>query len=454
MRGAFGGPPVHATAPRRRSCMPVLSQMRAVFQVCREQRQRKSKLAVAPAHRGINDDGVLAELTEANLFQLLRVVSGQESPQAIVDGAADRPQRIRAAASLAFDLGIFRPFWRRVLDAELDLPDAFMVELSRTSLSLAQDAMAAVLQTQTAVQQIEGEGIRVAVLKGSALALRAYGDPFARASSDLDMLVTPQDLRAATAALMHIGYTPFALSGLGHVPVNDLDFRGQQILMDSGHEVVLTSPDATLPIDLHWRLSPRFFRTNVAVADVLARADQFEVDRRIQLPTLCAEDMVVALSAEIARDGWTNLEHLLSLDLLVHRGDLDQASLRRAARAWRHARYLKASLVVAGCLTGRPEAIEYRDPVPKSIRRKADALLGTTQMPARGSRLGLVGLTLRDDPVDAFLVLLDYVFRPTLGDYEARRLHRSPQLLSLTRVARLVRRQLFGARRRTRDARP
>jgi hypothetical protein len=59
---------------------------------------------------------------------------------------------------------------------------------------------------EQAVAALEAEGIESLVLKGMPLSARLYGDPFVRASDDIDLFIRPADRPAATRVLVGAGW--------------------------------------------------------------------------------------------------------------------------------------------------------------------------------------------------------------------------------------------------------
>jgi hypothetical protein len=84
-------------------------------------------------------------------------------------------------------------------------------------------------------------GIPSAALKGPLLAEAIYGDPGRRASSDIDLLVAPQQLRAAVHVVRRLGY---------EAPADHLEPCGLPML----HFALLHERGERPPVELHWRI--------------------------------------------------------------------------------------------------------------------------------------------------------------------------------------------------------
>jgi hypothetical protein len=91
--------------------------------------------------------------------------------------------------------------------------------------------------TRRAAQQLEDAGIPALPLKGTTLADSAHGEPSARTSGDIDLLVARRQLADAVTALADLGYEPDP---------------GEP---RSAVHVVLKPADLTMPrIEVHWRV--------------------------------------------------------------------------------------------------------------------------------------------------------------------------------------------------------
>ncbi len=97
------------------------------------------------------------------------------------------------------------------------------------------------LASVRAVTALAEAGIRSAVLKGPLLGEAIYGDPGRRLSSDIDLLVPRDELRAAVEVLHGLGYG---------APADHVDDNGLPLL-----HFVLPHGSRDLPtLELHWRI--------------------------------------------------------------------------------------------------------------------------------------------------------------------------------------------------------
>lgn len=136
--------------------------------------------------------------------------------------------------------------------------------------------------------RLESAGIPAVPLKGSILARQLYRDVGARTSVDLDVLVAPQDLRAAVAALEEIGWRW----------QRDIPRNGGLPLL---HETLL---HPALPrVELHWRV--HWYERQFA-ADAVARAVKPSADAPLEMEPM---DGLITLMLFYARDGFAGLRY-------------------------------------------------------------------------------------------------------------------------------------------------
>jgi hypothetical protein len=108
--------------------------------------------------------------------------------------------------------------------------------IKKASLQAMERAMA----TIRAVETLEQAGIEVLAFKGCVLSQQLYGDPFRRASVDVDLLVRPPARAAAAAALQDMGYRIV---------------RSVPDWLDDGAEISFLPRGQGPSVDLHVRLA-------------------------------------------------------------------------------------------------------------------------------------------------------------------------------------------------------
>lgn len=202
-----------------------------------------------------------------------------------------------------------------------------------------------------------------AVLKGPVLGGPLYGDPFLRASSDLDLLVRREHRAEAAAALS----------------LKDLSTSFADADVADGGQTSALLPRGT-PVDLHWELvnDPAARRqTGLATSTVLGRTRVVDV-RGVPTVTLDAEDTVLHLTSHALVSGGHRLVWYVDLDRALRDPALDPEELRRRAEQ-------------SGLATGLAV-----------LQRRCAHHLGTPTVVLRASRAwGLLGRTVTAPPSGA-----------------------------------------------------
>jgi Uncharacterised nucleotidyltransferase len=130
-------------------------------------------------------------------------------------------------------------------------------------------------------------GIRSTALKGPSLGEAIYGDPGRRLSSDIDLLVAPEQLHAAAEVVHRLGYA---------TPTDYVQANGLPML----HFMLVHEQGEMPPVELHWRV--HWYERSFARERLLPPA----VDRSGSWRPKPADELV-ALLLFYARDGFVDL---------------------------------------------------------------------------------------------------------------------------------------------------
>jgi Uncharacterised nucleotidyltransferase len=130
-------------------------------------------------------------------------------------------------------------------------------------------------------------GIRSTALKGPLLGEAIYGDPGRRLSSDIDLLVSPEQLHAAVEVVRRLGYA---------APTDHMQECGLPLL----HFVLVHEHGQLPPVELHWRI--HWYERSFARERLLPPAVDPPGDWR---PVLA--DELAALLLFYTRDGFIDL---------------------------------------------------------------------------------------------------------------------------------------------------
>ncbi|HWJ09041.1 MAG TPA: nucleotidyltransferase family protein, partial [Nocardioides sp.] len=204
--------------------------------------------------------------------------------------------------------------------AELALPPAVTAVLTELRDDDRRTAMARIMTIRDVHELLAG--IDHLLLKGTALARQTTGDPTARGSGDIDLLVAPESVGAALDRFLDAGWTGRAGSTVDRAAWS---WRHQ---LRHGNELSLARPGAV--VDLHWRLDTT---RDGAPSFAALWSRRAEVDLGpVRLGTLAPPDAMRHALRHCARDGWDTLRSLVDVHRLARQADAWPAELDRLAR--------------------------------------------------------------------------------------------------------------------------
>jgi Uncharacterised nucleotidyltransferase len=238
------------------------------------------------------------------------------------------------------------------------LHDGFSAEVDQALESGRLQSSYLQLICMRVMSMLADAGIRAAPLKGPFLSEAIYADAGRRFSSDIDLLVSPDQLHAAVDVVRELGYA---------APTDHVDASGLPLL-----HLVLTHARGELPpVELHWRV--HWYERRFA-AERLLPTD-------ISLPGAWRPPPVAELTALLlfyARDGFIDLRLASDLGAWwdacgdgVQLGELDELVLTYPELA----RVVPAALLVAGRTVGLPAPRIMRSPSPLGVRQRVAARL-------------------------------------------------------------------------------
>ncbi len=265
--------------------------------------------------------------------------------------------------------------------------------------------------------------IRVVSLKGPALRYLLYGEVALRTSSDLDLLVRPEDVLRSKRALEGAGYYMQSI-----LPSDDdkdcLRRRDCQITLSRK----ITDQEDLLFVDLHWRLLPGYFPRFLDEHELWGRLRQVSV-AGTEVPTLSPEHLLLFLCAHGTKHLWERLGWLCDIARLVQvEPNINWSRVFTEARQTYSSRMVVLGLLLASELLGisLPDAaVEYtrRDRVARELVETVSRRLHDQRLtPASAMESASFSRRAFERTGHHVRYLIGIFLEPTEAEYEALKL--------------------------------
>lgn len=206
--------------------------------------------------------------------------------------------------------------------AQIEMPSDIEAELQTQSGAAVRDNLALAAEASRLQKLFDAADLPVLFLKGTSLAVLAYGSIGLRSAKDIDMLVPRDALIPAVKCLLSNGYRRVD-------PPPDISDRTMQLIMPLRKDIVFRHQQATITIELHWKL----FRNPYAIEQesIFANSQVVSLTPSLELRSLGDEDLLTYLSVHGARHWWYRLKWLADVGALLAGGRVDIESVYRAA---------------------------------------------------------------------------------------------------------------------------
>ncbi len=194
----------------------------------------------------------------------------------------------------------------------------------------------------------ESNGVEVVVLKGPALAMLAYGDLAMRQFADIDVLVRRSDLSMVRELVGGRDRRPYAQAEASSMP---------DIFRAHSQEFCTDSSNASL--DVHWRLSPGYFRFEPDLDAMRERSILIQAGG-VRLRSFSAEDLFLFQCVHASKHGWSRLGWICDVAWMIRpQPRMNWEAILSQARKTRSVRSLFVGVVLAEHLLGvrAPDAI-------------------------------------------------------------------------------------------------
>lgn len=205
------------------------------------------------------------------------------------------------------------------------MSDSVAGQLRYTVETNTLDALKQTVALVRLIRRFEDAGIRMLPIKGSVLAIQAYGALKLRHAGDIDLLVDPASLWEADRILKDAGY-------LRTIPEYALS-RGQAAAyMKIRKDFTYTHPERAIYIELHWRLNQNAHLLPLGL-DELWPVREFVIFGSDRVAAMPRQELLLYLCAHGAHTGWFRLKWLCDVaELIREDSGLDMTQLIARAR--------------------------------------------------------------------------------------------------------------------------
>lgn len=190
------------------------------------------------------------------------------------------------------------------LSSARNVPGAVLAALKPRAILLKRRSLYQLSELQRLIRILQTAGIPAAEIKGLTLGALAYGNPFVKESSDLDILVPLEHASAALHLLLRSGYR-HATYGTA------LTARQIGALIHNCKDVVLWGPQ-NVHVELHWRLSRA--RSMLRGAGDPRTWQLVQLRPNYAVPTLALPELVTYLAVHGSLHNWARLKWLADFD--------------------------------------------------------------------------------------------------------------------------------------------
>ena len=253
-------------------------------------------------------------------------------------------------------------------------PDAIPEELRRSvRIGLQAHARHNLFMAQELIRliaKLESNGIPVLPFKGPVLTALAYKNLSLRQFGDLDILVRKRDVTRARKQLMAEGYGAGTLTW----------FQKRIPTFSTRKDLVLVNASTNVRIELHWRLSGKYFSFPVEAKHFWNRLDVMNLAGTF-VRTLPPQEVLLYLCMHGSRHSWERLGWICDVAEMVRaNSSWNWSEVMREASELGNERNLALGLYLANDLLGariHPAVLDKvrSDPMIRSLAAQVQALL-------------------------------------------------------------------------------
>lgn len=196
--------------------------------------------------------------------------------------------------------------------AGVAIPDGVAGELARAAQQTGMFALMMAREAARLQDAFDAVGCPALFVKGSSLAMLAYGELGLKWAWDIDLLTTPDGAAQGRAILEGLGYALIEPEGL--------DERKLELFLGLGKECIFIHPDTRIAVELHWKLVDNPYL--LPGIGALSPARTVPIGGRA-LRTLEDTPLLAYLLVHGTRHAWSRLKWLADVAALLSRYPLD-----------------------------------------------------------------------------------------------------------------------------------
>jgi hypothetical protein len=240
--------------------------------------------------------------------------------------------------------------------ARSDVPPEIANEIGTQADALVRENLAMAREAVRVQRLFDDAGLPVLFVKGSALAVLAFGNVGLRSGQDIDLLVPYEALPVATALILRAGYRRLD-------PPPNIGNAQLRLVMRLRKDLVFVHRETGLRIELHWRL---FLNPHaMAESSFAASARVVPLSGAEGVRTLGEDDLFAYLCLHGALHWWNRLKWLADVNaLLASTPQTDVERLVRAAEVRGAGRAAAQALLLCRKL--------FQTPLPASLTATLD----------------------------------------------------------------------------------
>lgn len=288
------------------------------------------------------------------------------------------------------------------------------------------------------VDLFHAAGLDTMLVKGPALAVRAYGDSGSRQYGDLDFLVRQRDILRAAELMIAAGYE----SDISSDAIRAEKIPGQYLFVRKG---------APLIVELHTERTMRYFPRGLPLEKFFARRQYVPLDGH-EIPALSVEDELVLICIHGAKHLWERLTLIADVAALAARQTgLNWEESFATAQGIGAARMVHTGLFLAQNLLHAPLPQNVHTRIQADVSASRLAAQIARWLPSAGHSLpgllsrALFRIRMRGSAVSGLGYLLRLTFSPTQEDWApADGEHSGAHFSSLRRPFRLAKKYRRG----------